>query len=240
MYCLTMRVPVTAMFLISSRLMLNTILRKAGAQALYRWIMACLAPAAASTVRLMRSSRDWVRTMMVTSSGMRFSSISLRTKSKSVCDADGKPTSISLKPIFTSCSKKRTLRSTLMGSISDWLPSRKSVLIQMGGWVMRRLGQVRSAKSRAKGWNGTYLVAGLASIISTPRSVSCESRRASGNDVGHGDGRAWGWPTALRWSFRGQFGRKSAGFSLIKRGKTRVASVRLPSYHGALGPATDR
>ena len=133
------------MFLISSRLMLNTTLRNAGAQALYKWTMACLAPAAASTVRLIRSSRDCVGTMMVTSSGMRFSSMSLRTKSKSVWEADGKPTSISLKPIFTSCSKKRSLRSTLIGSIRAWLPSRRSVLIQMGGCVMRRLGQVRSA-----------------------------------------------------------------------------------------------
>src|SRR5690606_17661657 len=99
--------------------------------------------------------------MMVTSSGIRFSSTSLRTKSKSVCDAEGKPTSISLKPILTSCSNKRSLRSTLMGSISDWLPSRKSVLIQMGGWVMRLLGQVRSEKSRSKATNGRYLSEGF-------------------------------------------------------------------------------
>lgn len=72
MYCLTGRVPVVAMFLISSLVMLNTTLRNAGAQALYKWTMACLAPAADSTVRLIRSSRDCVNTMMVTSSGMRF------------------------------------------------------------------------------------------------------------------------------------------------------------------------
>ena len=34
--------------------------------------------------------------LMVTSSGMRPPPIRLRTKSKSVCDAEGKPTSISL------------------------------------------------------------------------------------------------------------------------------------------------
>src|SRR6201999_613134 len=49
----------------------------------------------------------WVSTWMVTSSGIRFSSTSWRTKSKSVCDAAGKPTSISLKPILTSVSDIR-------------------------------------------------------------------------------------------------------------------------------------
>src|SRR5690606_40344020 len=81
--------------------------------------------------------------------------------SSDLCEADGKPTSISLKPIFKSCSNMRSLRSTLMGSISDWLPSRRSVLIQMGGWVMRLLGQVRSEKSRSKATNGRYLSEGF-------------------------------------------------------------------------------
>ena len=44
----------------------------------------------------MSSGRAWVSTWIVTSSGMRPFSISSRTKSKSVCDADGKPTSICL------------------------------------------------------------------------------------------------------------------------------------------------
>ena len=52
--------------------------------------MARLAPRSDSKVRRISSSRAWVSTMMVTSSGMRFSSTSLRTKSKSVCEADGK------------------------------------------------------------------------------------------------------------------------------------------------------
>ena len=64
-----------------------------------------------------------------------------------------------------SMSKKRSLRSTLIGSIKDWLPSRRSVLIQIGGWVIRLVGQVRSEKSRSKGLNGMYLVAGFESII---------------------------------------------------------------------------
>ena len=53
---------------------------------------------------------------MVTSSGMCFSSISLRTKSKSVCDADGKATSISLKPMAHSRLNMRILRSMFIGS----------------------------------------------------------------------------------------------------------------------------
>src|SRR5690606_29160489 len=99
------------------------------------------------------------------SSGMRFSSTSLRTKSKSVCEAEGNPTSISLKPILISCSKKRSLRSTLMGSIRDWLPSRRSVLIHVGGRVMRLLGHVRSEKSRVNGTNGRYLSDGVESML---------------------------------------------------------------------------
>ena len=50
---------------------------------------------------------------------MRFSSIRLRRKSNSVCDAEGKPTSISLKPIRTSMSKSRSLRSAFIGSITQ-------------------------------------------------------------------------------------------------------------------------
>ena len=44
----------------------------------------------------MRSSRAWVSTEMVTSSGTTSSSMSERTNAKSVSLADGKPTSISL------------------------------------------------------------------------------------------------------------------------------------------------
>src|SRR5690606_10087895 len=72
-----------------------------------------------------------------------------------------KPTSISLNPMRRSWLYMRILRSTLMGSIRDWLPSRKSVLIQIGGVVMRLDGHVRSEKSRWKGTNGTYFSAGF-------------------------------------------------------------------------------
>jgi len=35
----------------------------------------------------------------------------------------------------------------------------------MGGWVIRFVGQVRSAKSRSNGLKGMYLVAGFLSIF---------------------------------------------------------------------------
>src|SRR5262249_5826956 len=78
-----------------------------------------------------------------------------RTKLKSVSEADGKPTSISLKPSFTSVSNMRSLRSGPIGSISAWLPSRKSTLHQIGALVMVLLGQVRSG--RLIGANAGYV-----------------------------------------------------------------------------------
>ena len=119
-------------------------------------------PSRASKVRRTRCSRAWVSTCTVTSSGMRFSSMSLRMKSNSICEAEGKPTSISLKPILTSCSNMRILRSISMGSISAWLPSRKSTLHQTGGLLMVASGQVRSV--RRTGTKGRYLLAGFCNI----------------------------------------------------------------------------
>ncbi len=121
------------------------------------------APLTASTVRRIRCSRAWVMTMMVTSSGMRSSSMRRRTKSKSVCEAAGKPTSISLKPMRTSSKKSFILRSPFMGSNSAWLPSRRSVESQRGARVMLRLGHWRSGN--ATGAMAWYLVAGLAIIM---------------------------------------------------------------------------
>ena len=53
-------------------------------------------------------------------------------KSKSAFDADGKPTSISLKPISTSSLNRRRLRSPSIGLISAWLPSRRSTETHCG------------------------------------------------------------------------------------------------------------
>src|SRR5450830_1861741 len=132
----------------------NTMRRHAGAVALYRCTMARGAPFTASTVRAINSSRDWVMTMMVTSSGINLSSMSLRTKSKSVCEAAGKPTSICLKPMRTSSLNRLILRSAFIGSNKAWLPSRKSVDNHKGAWVMVREGHWRSAS--AIGAKGAY------------------------------------------------------------------------------------
>jgi hypothetical protein len=53
-------------------------------------------PTSDCTLRSMRSSRAWVSTEIVTSSGILSPSMSWRTKAKSVSLALGKPTSISL------------------------------------------------------------------------------------------------------------------------------------------------
>ena len=75
------------------------------------------APLTASNVLRMMCSLAWVRTWIVTSSGIIFLSINERRKSYSVSEAAGKPTSISLKPILTSIWKNSIFSSRLMGSI---------------------------------------------------------------------------------------------------------------------------
>ena len=57
---------------------------------LYRCMIARLAPCSASKVRSISGARACVSTCTLTSSGIRSSSISRRTKSKSVCEAAGK------------------------------------------------------------------------------------------------------------------------------------------------------
>ena len=156
------RAPETAMSTMPSSSERNTTSRCSVDVELYRCTIACLAPAIASYVRSIRCSRAWVSTWMTTSSGMRFSSMSIRTKSKSVCDADGKPTSISLKPICTSSSNISSLRAGFIGSISAWLPSRRSTAHQRGAWVTRLSGHRRSGRStRICSWNGRYLCTGI-------------------------------------------------------------------------------
>ena len=79
--------------------------------------MARRMPFTASNVRSIKGSRACTSTCTVTSRGMRSRSIRSRQKSKSVCDAEGKPISISLKPISTSLRNMRVLRAASMGSI---------------------------------------------------------------------------------------------------------------------------
>ncbi len=98
-------VPRTAMSTTPCLLMPNVIRRWAGEVELYKWTMARGQPANDSNVRWISSSFDWTRTCTQTSSGMRFSSIRRRVKSNSICDAEGKPISISLNPSFTSKAK---------------------------------------------------------------------------------------------------------------------------------------
>ena len=73
--------------------------------------------------------------------------MSWRTKSKSVWLAAGNPTSISLYPICTSSANIRRLRSGDIGSISAWLPSRRSTAHQRGAASTRRVGHCRSGRS---------------------------------------------------------------------------------------------
>jgi len=129
--------------------------------------MARRAPTRDSKLRSIRGARAWVSTWMVTSAGTRSSSISWRTKSKSVCDAAGKPTSISLNPMRTRSSNMRSLRAGPMGSISAWLPSRRSTLHQTGGSVMVRPGQARSGRSI--GWNAVYMFVGSTDMALSSR-----------------------------------------------------------------------
>ena len=85
--------------------------------------------------------------------------MSRRMKSKSGWLAAGKPTSISLKPMRTRVSNMRRLRSGSIGSMSAWLPSRRSTLHQSGAFSMRLFGQVRS--SRTSGSQGWYFSKGI-------------------------------------------------------------------------------
>ena len=150
-------------------------------------------PAAASTVRLMRSSRDWVRTMMVTSSGMRFHrSAGARSRSR-FATPKGSPLRFSLKP---TTAVAPTLCSTLAARSANWLPSRVGArpdgLLGMAAGLMVRLVEVaRKGLER-------YVFGGGVGEHHQYTSIGFSNRRASGNGVGHGDGRAWGWPTALR------------------------------------------
>jgi hypothetical protein len=71
---------------------------------------------------------------MATSSGTMSCSISSRTKSKSVCEADGNPTSICLKPMSHSVLNMRRLRS-----IAHGLDQRLVAVAQVDGAPDRRL-----------------------------------------------------------------------------------------------------
>ena len=142
----------------------------------------------------MSSSRHCVSTWIVTSSGIMSSSTRRRTKSKSVWLAEGNPTSISLNPMATSVWNIRALRSGSIGSMSAWLPSRRSTAHQRGAAVSLRSGQVRSGSSR--GTNAWYFsngirrgCAGSGGIRHPPDTPVLAERTHAGSEVvasGHG------------------------------------------------------
>ena len=74
----------------------NTTRRNSGEVALYMCTVACVAPASDCDGPLDQLVAGLGQHRDLTSSGIRPSSMSSRTKSKSVWLADGKPTSISL------------------------------------------------------------------------------------------------------------------------------------------------
>src|SRR5688572_14198191 len=113
----------------------------------------------------MSSSRAWVSTMMVTSSGIRFCSMRSRAVRKSVSDADGKPISISLRPTEHSVLNRRFLVSRLMGSNRAWLPSRRSVLHHTGTLFSVREGHCRFGRSMVG--KGRYLLDGSCNIAAS-------------------------------------------------------------------------
>src|SRR5277367_6410712 len=89
--------------------------------------------------------------------------MSKRLKANSVFDADGKPTSISLKPVFTSVWNNSSFCDTFIGTASAWLPSRKSTLHQRGACVRTRPGHWRSGN--ATGGNGRYFFDGFFCMV---------------------------------------------------------------------------
>ena len=106
-------------------------------------------------------SRACVSTWIVTSSGMQVlaRSACARSRTRSATPT-GKPTSISLKPIATSVSNMRSLRAMSIGSISAWLPSRRSTL-QPDRRAASARRRARCGPCRRDRGEGAVLAAGL-------------------------------------------------------------------------------
>ena len=104
------------------------------------WTMAWLQPSIDSNVLSICSSLHCDRTCTQTSSGISRRSTSWRRKSYSIWLAAGNPTSISLKPILVRSSNISIFSVTTIGSISAWLPSRRSTLHQTGAFSISRFG----------------------------------------------------------------------------------------------------
>jgi hypothetical protein len=130
-------------------------------------------------------------------------------KSKSVCEAAGKPTSISLYPIWTSSMNMRRLRSGDIGSIRAWLPSRRSTAHQRGAAATCRVGHWRSGRSTANCfWYGAYRSKGIAlgrCVAKGPLTVDMwllqeesEARRRRASTPRRGAGLEWGLVAAAK------------------------------------------
>ena len=170
--------------------------------------------------------------------------MSWRMKSKSGWLAAGKPTSISLKPIWTTASNMRRLRTGSIGSISAWLPSRRSTEHHRGALSMTRSGQVRSV--RTSGICGRYLpngigfgVTGCGGMVGLLAGSRCDGRRAwPGRKMKNppagrrGAGERAGSTLALRKQEEVGPGHRLA--TLHRRAPAEQRAVRRPTRAGAV------
>ena len=98
--------------------------------------MTLFAPFTASKVRSISSGRHCVSTWIATSSGILPPSMIERTKSKSVCEAEGKATSISLKPMLD-----EQIEHAVLAIDAHRLDQRLVAVAQIDGAPDRRLGR---------------------------------------------------------------------------------------------------
>ena len=123
--------------------------------------MARGAPRRHSYVRSISSGRHCVSTWIVTSSGIRSSSMSWRMKSKSgwrrrrEADLD-----LLEAHVEQDVPNMRRLRSGSIGSMSAWLPSRRSTQ-HHSGRLVDASGRARCGPCSCSGRNGRYLPYGI-------------------------------------------------------------------------------
>ena len=81
----------------------------------------------------------------------------------------------------------RSLRSEFIGSMSAWLPSRRSTAHQRGACSMRLVGHVRSGSSNGIcSWNGTYFWNGMPDVCWGWIIASLSRLRFARCPAGHG------------------------------------------------------
>ena len=139
----------------------------------------------ASKLRWISGSRACVSTWIVTSSGIRSSSMSRRTKSKSACDADGKPTSICLKPM-----RHQHLEHAQLARRVHRLDQGLVAVAQVDAAPQRRRASARASGQRRSGKptgrrRGTCAAGSMSMGMAR---VSCGLRRRSPVDPGKANG----------------------------------------------------